>query len=222
MTIPSFPCNFLAALIPATIPCAAASSYPELPLNCPPLNNPSIFLNSNVLFNCLASIQSYSIAYAFLTIFACSKPGTLLYIAYWTSSGNELDIPPTYISFVWIPSGSIKTWCLFLSGNFTTLSSIDGQYLGPVPSIAPENSGDLSRFSRMISCVVSFVYVSQHDTWSIWTSSGSVVKEKGTTLSSPFCSSIFVKSIEFLSILAGVPVLNLYILIPSDFKLSVR
>mgnify|MGYP006935836999 CR=1 FL=1 len=29
----SLPCTFNAALIPATSPCAAASSYPELPLN---------------------------------------------------------------------------------------------------------------------------------------------------------------------------------------------
>ena len=35
--------------------------------------------------------------------------GTLLYIAYCTSSGNELDIPPTYISVVCLPSGSINT-----------------------------------------------------------------------------------------------------------------
>ena len=32
-------------------------------------------------------------------------------------------------------AGSINTWCLFLSANRTTLSSIDGQYLGPVPLI---------------------------------------------------------------------------------------
>ena len=29
--------------------------------------------------------------------------------------------------------------------------------LGPVPSIIPENNGDLSRFSRIISCVLSLV-----------------------------------------------------------------
>ena len=54
-------------------------------------------------------MQSYSMAYAFRTIFAFSSPGTLRYMAYWTSSGRELDMPPTYISVVWIPSGSINT-----------------------------------------------------------------------------------------------------------------
>ena len=33
----------------------------------------------------------------------------------------------------------------------------DGQYLGPVPSIIPENNGERSKFARMISCVFSFV-----------------------------------------------------------------
>ena len=45
----------------------------------------------------------------------------------------------------------------FLSENFTTLSSIEGQYLGPVPSIIPENNGDLSKLFLIISCVFSFV-----------------------------------------------------------------
>ena len=50
------------ALIPAINPCAAASSYPELPLNCPPLNRPLIFLNSSVGYSCRGLMQSYSIA----------------------------------------------------------------------------------------------------------------------------------------------------------------
>ena len=37
----------------------SASSYPLLPLNCPPLKRPLILLNSKVGYNCLASIQSY-------------------------------------------------------------------------------------------------------------------------------------------------------------------
>ena len=62
-TTGSFPCNFLAALIPAINPCAAASSYPELPFICPALNNPSTSLNSKDGFNSRALIQSYSIAF---------------------------------------------------------------------------------------------------------------------------------------------------------------
>ena len=54
------------------------------------------------------------------------------------------------------------------------------------------------------------------------TDSGSVVKEKGTTLLSPNCSSILEKSILLLSILAGVPVLKRRIAMPISFRLSVR
>ena len=52
--------------------------------------------------------------------------------------------------------------------------------------------------------------------------SDAVVKEKGTTRSSPNCSSILEKSTEFRSILAGVPVLKRYIRIPRSFRHSVR
>ena len=47
-----------------------------------------------------------------------------------------------------------------------------------------------------------------------------VEKEKGITFSSPNCSSIFEKSILLLSILAGVPVLNLRNSIPIEAKES--
>ena len=42
------------------------------------------------------------------------------------------------------------------------------------------------------------------------------MKEKGTILSSPFCSDIFEKSTDFLSILGGVPVLNLLMPMPDS------
>ena len=45
-------------------------------------------------------------------------------------------------------------------------------------------------------------------------------KEKAGTFSSPSCNSILEKSILFLFILAGVPVLNLTILIPNFFRHS--
>ena len=41
-----------------------------------------------------------------------------------------------YISSVSFPIGSTNAWCLGLSANLTTLSSIDGQYLGPVPYLS--------------------------------------------------------------------------------------
>ena len=50
------------ALIPAINPCAAASSYPDVPLNCPAPYKPSTFKNSKEAFKSSGSIQSYSIA----------------------------------------------------------------------------------------------------------------------------------------------------------------
>ena len=52
----------------------------ELPFACPALKRPFTFFNSKVGKSSKESKQSYSIAYAFLTIFACSSPGTERYI----------------------------------------------------------------------------------------------------------------------------------------------
>ena len=60
-----------------------------------------------------------------------------LYISHWISSGREVERPLGYISMVSQPSGSKNTVCLSLSANFTTLSSMEGQYLGPIPFIRP-------------------------------------------------------------------------------------
>ena len=49
----------------------------------------------------------------------------------------------------------------------------------------------------------------------------SVSKLNGTTSSSPGCSSNFVKSIDFLRILGGVPVFNLPVVNPNLWRLSV-
>ena len=53
-------------------------------------------------------------------------------------SGRDVEIPLGYIISEFKPSGSKKMWCCFLSLNFTILSSIDGQYLGPMLWICPE------------------------------------------------------------------------------------
>ena len=50
---------------------------------------------------------------------------------------GEVESPFTYISVVSRPSGSRKIWWLLASGNLTILSSIDGQYRGPRPLMAP-------------------------------------------------------------------------------------
>ena len=180
-----------------------------------------MFLNSSEAFNCVGSIQSYSIAYAVLIISAFSRPGTVFIIWTWTSSGRDDDIPPTYISSVSSPSGSIKIWCLSLSWNLITLSSIDGQYLGPTPFILPLYIGDLCIFSWITLWVSSLVYVNQHETWSL--SIFPLINENGIISSSPGCSIIFEKSTLLLLILAGVPVLNLLRSIPksiNDFESS--
>ena len=56
------PFIFLLALIPAINPWHAASSYPEVPLIWPAMNNPFIPLYSNDNFKLDGSMQSYSIA----------------------------------------------------------------------------------------------------------------------------------------------------------------
>ena len=153
------PLTFCATFIPAIIPCDAASSYPEVPFIWPAKNIPSIFLCSNDNFNSDGSIQSYSIAYAGLVNSACSNPGIVRYIAICTSSGSDELIPCIYISSVSLPIGSTNIWCLSLSANLTTLSSIDGQYLGPVPVISPPYKGERCKFFLIISCVSGVVYV---------------------------------------------------------------
>ena len=52
-----------------------------------------------------------------------------------------------------------QQWVDKMSLNFTTLSSIDGQYLGPVLLMLPLYIGALSKLSSIILCVVSFVLV---------------------------------------------------------------
>ena len=47
------------------------------------------------------------------------------------------------------PSGSTNIWCDVLSANRVILSSIDGQYRGPIPSITPVYIGDRSKPSRI-------------------------------------------------------------------------
>ena len=153
----SFPFIFCAAFIPAINPWHAASSYPEVPFVWPAINRPSIPLYSSDSFKFDGSIQSYSIAYADLVNSAFSSPGIVWYKAICTSSGKEELKPCIYISSVSIPTGSTNAWCLGLSLNLTTLSSIDGQYLGPVPFISPPYNGDLCKLSLIIWCVFSFV-----------------------------------------------------------------
>ena len=50
------------AFIPAISPCAAASSYPDVPFICPAKNNPLTFFDSSVDFSCDGRIKSYSTA----------------------------------------------------------------------------------------------------------------------------------------------------------------
>ena len=136
--------------------------------------------------------------------------------------GKAIDIN---IHWVWRPSGSRKSWCASFSANLTTLSSIDGQYRGPTPSIRPVYIGDLSRFARIMSCVRRVVWVIQQGVCSTWNirspeefrvkrSAGSFSRNSGRNEnagggSSPSCRSHRVKSIERAFNRQGVPVLNL-------------
>ena len=51
-----------AALIPAISPCAAASSYPDVPFIWPERNKPETSFVSRVAFSCAGGKKSYSIA----------------------------------------------------------------------------------------------------------------------------------------------------------------
>ena len=75
-----------------------------------------------------------------------------------------MEIPFGYTSSVSSPSGSTKIWCASRSAKRTTLSSTDGQYRGPVPSMTPVYMGERSRAARMIACVRSPVCVMWHGT----------------------------------------------------------
>ena len=74
-----------------------------------------------------------------------------------TSSGKEEEKPWMYSSSVLRPMGSMNSWCRGFSENRTTLSSMEGQYRGPTPSITPENRGERWRLSRMTRWVFSLV-----------------------------------------------------------------
>ncbi len=59
------------------------------------------------------------------------------------------------------PSGSTNNRWWSLSEKRTTLSSMDGQYRGPVPSISPPYMADSVRFSWINACVSGVVRVNQ-------------------------------------------------------------
>ncbi len=85
---------------------------PLLPLNCPPLKVPWYFK----LQGCIQLSRIDTVILDRIRIphdLCVLKSGYRGYISCWTSSGRELDIPPTYISLVSSPSGSINTWCRF-------------------------------------------------------------------------------------------------------------
>src|SRR5271157_787386 len=86
---------------------------------------------------------------------------------------------------------------------------MEGQYLGPMPTIflfVLLYNGERSRFSSITWFVFSFVLTRWQSTWS--TSSFSVENEKGTGSLSPGCGMNFEKSSDFLSTLGFVPVFN--------------
>ena len=67
--------------------------------------------------------------------------------------------------------------------NLFTLSSIEGQYLGPLDSMLPSKRGESFKFSEIISCVLLFVCVIKHGI--CFDLILSVRKEKGSGTLSP-------------------------------------
>jgi len=101
-------------------------------------------------------------------------------------------------------SGSRKTKCEVLSANRTILSSIEGQYRGPTPSICPPYMAERSRFSRIMSWVFSFVWVIPHEIWRV--KGALFIKENSVGSSSPGCESSTSQLIVFPFNRGGVPV----------------
>ena len=107
-------------------------------------------------------------------------------------------------------SGSKKIWWDSLSSNLSTLSSIEGQYLGPIEFILPLYIGDNFFEFLIIPCVSLFVYVMLQEICLLIFFL--VKKEKKYGSSSAFCSSKLLKLIVRESRRGGVPVFNLPIL----------
>ena len=107
-----------------------------------------------------------------------------------------------------MPSGSIKIWCPSLFLNLLTLSSIDGQYLGPIPTMFPEYIADRWVFFSIILCVFLLVLVIKQESC-FWCFFGLLYKHIHGVGFSPGCSSISLVFIEESFILGGVPVFSL-------------
>ena len=124
------------------------------------------------------------------------------------SFGRLVDTPFGYIRSLLMPSGSINIWCPFLFLNLLTLSSIEGQYLGPIPTIFPEYIAERWVFFFIISWVVLFVLVIKQDSC-FWCFFGLSFRDIHGVGLSPGCSSIRLMFMEESLILGGVPVFSL-------------
>ena len=149
------------------------------------------------------------------------------------AGGHSIDIEFFGMSTLRAP----RKYCVpVLLANLTTLSSIEGQYRGPVPSIRPLYKGDLPRFAAIMSCVFVVVFVIQQGSCSTWNFSAFVQFSVYKSLSSPLSkgrnpnrgggsSPIWIwhreKSIERRLIRQGVPVLNLPVANPNFRRWSV-
>ena len=135
--------------------------------------------------------------------------------SFWVLCGRLVDMPFGYTRSLLIPSGSIKIWWLSLLSNFLTLSSIEGQYLGPIPFISPEYIAERWVFSLMILCVFLLVLVIKHESCFLCFFGGLAKDIHGVGFS-PGCSSIAPRFMLESLILAGVPVFSLPILRSSE------
>src|SRR6516165_5719727 len=93
-----------------------------------------------------------------------------------------------------MPSGSRKIWWPSRSPKRTILSSIEGQYRGPLLEICPEYIGERWTLSRMTRWVAAFVRVMPHRTWGL--SMRSVSIENGSGGSSPGCISTAAQPLQ--------------------------
>ena len=164
-------------------------------------------------------MQSYSIAYPGLKNSMFLKASIWLRLFNCASSGRLVEKPFIYIWSEFFHSGSKNNRCDGWCENLWTLSSIDGQYLGPTPVISPLYIGERCELVLITSCTLSFVLTVWHG--SFFGLKFLVKKENGTGFLSPKSTDVFFQSMLDFSARGGVPVFNLIVLNPIELRYSV-
>ncbi|XXN13687.1 MAG: hypothetical protein AAI902_00415 [Candidatus Hodgkinia cicadicola] len=169
-----------------------------------------IFALSSVDLSSLEQTQSYSMAYPALIIFALPKAFVSFSSCSCTSNGIDVDKPLIYTLLESVASGSIiNFWGL--QPNFSVLSSIHKQYLGPLANTRPKHTGVLFMFAFINVYTASFVYVHLQHVFKVTRFS---TLQKPRLVATPLFLLAAGQQAEAFSSLGEVPVLNRFKLAP--------